>query len=305
VPVAVMQVALRVDPSGAVTSTVTGVWLAAPVTSTTRPVHPIRVHAPGPMMLHAGPARSVTSVAAMPKHRWKNCECLRPIPERYTALFSPTLEALMRTRARLVLVVAVTAIFAALGASPEAQSPAQTQTLSGDALIRALRQGGKVMVMRHASSPRQAPDKQTATADNVTLERQLDEAGRTNAAAMGNALRDLKIPIGSVLTSPTYRAMETIRLAKLPNPVAVPELGDGGQSMQGVTGASAVWLQKKVTEFPSGTITLLVTHMPNLAAAFPAVTGVADGEALVFGPDGKSGARLVARIKIEDWARMK
>jgi len=48
-----------------------------------------------------------------------------------------------------------------------------------------------------------------------------------------------------------------------------------------------------------------VTHMPNIAAAFPAVAAVADGESLVFGPDGKGGATLVARIKIEDWARMK
>jgi hypothetical protein len=61
-----------------------------------------------------------------------------------------------------------------------------------------------------------------------------------------------------------------------------------------------------VTEFPKGSNTILVTHMPNLTAAFPSfATNVADGEALVFGPDGKGGAMLVARIKIEDWPRMK
>ena len=182
---------------------------------------------------------------------------------------------------------------------------AQSQALSGDALVGALRQGGYVIVMRHATSPRQAPDKQTANADNVTLERQLDEAGRASATAMGNAVRDLKIPVGSVLTSPTYRALETVRLAKLPKPTPVPELGDGGQSMQPVAGAPGAWLQKKVTEFPAGSVMLLVTHMPNISAAFPAVGAVADGEALVFGPDGKGGATLVARIKIEEWSRMR
>ena len=208
----------------------------------------------------------------------------------------------MRTVARVVLVLA--AISTSVGVSLlNAQAP--TQSLSGDALLKALRQGGYVIVMRHATSPRQAPDKQTANADNVSLERQLDEAGRASATAMGNALRDLKIPVGSVLTSPTYRAIETIRLAKLPQPSSVPELGDGGQSMQGVGSAPSAWLQKKVTEFPAGTVTLLVTHMPNISAAFPAAAAVADGEALVFGPDGKGGATLVARVKIEDWARMK
>ncbi len=182
---------------------------------------------------------------------------------------------------------------------------AHAQTLSGDALVKALRQGGYVIVMRHASSPREVPDKQTANPDNTRPERQLDATGRTTAAAMGRALRDLKIPVGEVFSSPTYRALETIRLAQLPTPRAVAELGDNGQSMSGGTEAQAAWLQKAVTQFPSGTNTLLVTHFPNLTRAFPQqATGVEDGEALIFGPDGKGGARVVARVKIEDWPKL-
>jgi len=174
---------------------------------------------------------------------------------------------------------------------------AHAQQLQGDALVKALRQGGYVIVMRHASSPREVPDKQTANPDNVKPERQLDQEGRSTATAMGKALRDLKIPIGSVLTSPTYRALETLRYAQFGNPQSVPELGDNGQSMQGGTAAQAEWLKKKVTEFPKGTNTLLVTHMPNMSRAFPdATANLADGEALVFGPTG-----VVARIKIEEW----
>src|SRR5690348_10760998 len=75
------------------------------------------------------------------------------------------------------------------------------QTLSGDALVKALRQGGYVIVMRHASSPREVPDKKTANPDNTKPERQLDEEGRTTAARFGTAVRDLKIPVGEVLSS--------------------------------------------------------------------------------------------------------
>ena len=175
------------------------------------------------------------------------------------------------------------------------------QQLQGDALVNALRQGGYVIVMRHASSPREVPDKQSANPDNVKPERQLDPEGRATATAMGKALRDLKIPVGTVFTSPTYRALETIRYAQLGNPQPVPELGENGQSMQGGTEAQAAWLKKKVTELPKGTNTLLVTHMPNMSRAFPdATANLADGEALVFGPTG-----VVARIKIEEWPRMK
>jgi phosphohistidine phosphatase SixA len=178
------------------------------------------------------------------------------------------------------------------------------QNLTAQALVSALRQGGYVIVMRHASSPREVPDKKTANPDNVNLERQLDEAGRTTAIAMGKALRDLKIPIGDVFTSPTYRAMETVRLGQFGNPKPVVELGDAGQSMQPVQEAQATWLKQKVTQPPKGTNTLLITHMPNISRAFPDVAGVADGEALVFQPDGKGGTQLVGRIKIEEWPHL-
>jgi phosphohistidine phosphatase SixA len=184
--------------------------------------------------------------------------------------------------------------------------PAPAQTLSGEALVKGLRGGGYVILMRHASSPNDAPDQKTANADNVKLERQLDQAGRTTTTAMGKALRDLKIPVGEVLTSPTYRALETVRYAELRDPRPYAELGDNGRSMQGGTEAQAEWLRKRVTQFPSGANTILVTHLPNIRDAFPQfAAGLADGEALVFGSDGKGGAALVARIKIEEWPGMR
>ncbi len=179
------------------------------------------------------------------------------------------------------------------------------QALSGPALVNALGQGGYVIVMRHASSPRETPDAKTTNPDNVNHERQLDETGRTTAIAFGKALRDLKIPIGEVLSSPTYRALETIRLAQLPMPKTVPELGENGQSMKEAKESQAAWLRKAVTQLPKQSNTILVTHFPNMSAAFPEDTsGLTDGEALVFGPDGKGGSAVVARVKIEEWPKL-
>jgi phosphohistidine phosphatase SixA len=178
---------------------------------------------------------------------------------------------------------------------------AHGQPASADALVASLKQGGYVLVMRHASSPREMPDKRTANPDNIKFERQLDEAGRTGSVAMGKALRDLKIPVGEVLSSPTYRALETVRLAQLPNPQPYVELGDGGQSMQSVTDAQGAWLRARATRLPKGTNGIMVTHMPNISRAFPDWGTVADGEVVVVGPDGNGGAKPVGRIKIEDW----
>ncbi len=177
--------------------------------------------------------------------------------------------------------------------------------LRDGALVKALEKGGYVIVMRHTSSPRDVPDKNSANPDNTKPERQLDAEGRTTATTMGKALRDLKIPIGEVFTSPTYRAQETVKYAQLGAPRLTEELGDNGQSMQGGTEAQAAWLRKRVTQFPTGTNTILVTHLPNIRGAFPQLTDVADGEALVYGSDGKGGATLVARIKIEEWPGLK
>lgn len=178
------------------------------------------------------------------------------------------------------------------------------QAPTSDALANNLRQSGYVLVMRHASSPRELPTKETANPDNPKLERQLDEAGRKAATAMGEALRVLRIPIGTVLTSPTYRAMETVKFAQLGSPTAVAELGDGGQSMQGVTDAQAAWLRTRVTEVPRSGNTILVTHQPNLSRAFPDWGPVADGETVVLQPDGKGGVAVVGRIPIDEWPRL-
>ena len=180
------------------------------------------------------------------------------------------------------------------------------QTLAGSELVAALRKGGYVIVVRHTQSPREAPDERTANPDNSTRERQLDEGGRADAMAMGKAMRELRIPIGTVLTSPTYRARETVRLAQWEKAVVVPELGDRGQSMQGVTEVDGAWLRNRVAQFPTGTDTIIVTHLPNITRAFPQdAPGIEDGDALVFGRNSQSASTVVGRIKISEWPSLK
>ena len=185
-----------------------------------------------------------------------------------------------------------------------ALSPVYSQFPAQKGLLDALRRGGCVIVMRHASSPNAPPGDAQANADNVQRERQLDEVGRTSARAMGDALRRLRIPIGQVLSSPTYRALETVRLAQLGQARIYSQLGDGGQSMRAdPTGKRASWLRAKVAETPPvGTNTMIVTHFPNIDEAFKTdAARLADGEALVFRPDGHGRIALIGRVKIEHW----
>jgi len=176
----------------------------------------------------------------------------------------------------------------------------------GPDLIAALQRGGLTIAMRHTSSPASAPSRAEADPGNTGLERQLDAAGRRSAADLGAAWRALRIPIGEVWSSPTFRARETVRLAGLPEPRLARELGDGGRSMQAAGPEQSAWLKAKVAEpTPAGSNRLVVTHAPNLTAAFGAeAEGLKDGEAMIFRPTAGGQARMLGRIAIEEWPKL-
>ena len=200
-----------------------------------------------------------------------------------------------------VLCVAASLFGAMLPAHARAQTPSAAE------LAVSLRQGGYVLVMRHTSSPTALPEKSSAAPGNDKLERQLDAKGQETARAMGEAIKALRIPIAEVLSSPTYRARETVRFAAFGNPKTFDELGDGGQGMAVQSpAAAAAWLRAKAAEAPrAGANVLIVTHAPNIQGAFgQSADGIADGETMVFRPDGKGGFTLVARVKIENWPRV-
>ncbi len=174
------------------------------------------------------------------------------------------------------------------------------QMLSGVALVNALQGGGYVIVMRHASSPRQAPDAETTNPDNVNRERQLDETGRRDAIGFGDSLRRLRIPIAEVESSPTYRTLETARLAGFSEVEVHNELGS--QGMQSSGEVNATWLRERVANAPLQGNLLLVTHEPNITGAFPDLnSSPEEGEALVFDPN-TSQTTPVARIRINEWS---
>lgn len=186
-------------------------------------------------------------------------------------------------------------------------SGSQAAMLHGSALVRALDRGGYVIVMRHASSPMARPTKRQAAPGNTGLERQLDAKGRASAVAMGRAFKRLGIPVGMVVSSPAFRARQTARLLGFPKPVAHRQLAESGKGMAaGVSRAKARWLRRQTAKRPRrGTDTLIVTHTPNLVAAFgKEAAGTHAGEALIFRPQRGRKSMLVARVRMGEWPRL-
>jgi phosphohistidine phosphatase SixA len=191
--------------------------------------------------------------------------------------------------------------------SAQAPGPALVQAqASTRQLAQELRSGGFVLVMRHAESPEKRPAAGEAEADNPHRERQLDAAGKASARELGQALHALGIPIGRIYASPTYRAMQTVRLAGLGHARAVAQLDEGARGMRASADRARIrWLQAAVGQSPMvGTNTLIVTHTPNIVGAFGAgVANIAAGEMLVFGA-GVDRAEMVGRITVAQWRQL-
>ncbi|HET7757645.1 MAG TPA: histidine phosphatase family protein [Steroidobacteraceae bacterium] len=196
----------------------------------------------------------------------------------------------------------------ALAGIGAAAAAAYAQSLAGPSLVAALRHGGYVLVMRHASSPAERPPAALLDPDNVHGERQLDESGRRGAESMGQALGTLRIEFGMVLSSPAFRAVQSARLAAGTDPAPVEQLNEAlpGSGRSRAAELRSEWLRHQVAVSPpAGTNSLIVTHLPNIVSAFGAqAAGVSEGETLVFRPDGNGAVSLVARVRIGEWPRL-
>jgi broad specificity phosphatase PhoE len=83
---------------------------------------------------------------------------------------------------------------------------------AADAVWDALRAPGSVVVLRHSYAPG-AFDPPDARLDDCSTQRNLDENGRAQATRLGEAFRRTGIAVGTVLSSPRCRCLDTARLA--------------------------------------------------------------------------------------------
>ena len=83
---------------------------------------------------------------------------------------------------------------------------------AADPVWEALRSAGSVVVLRHSYAPG-AFDPPDARLEDCSTQRNLDERGRAQARRVGEAFREHGIAVGTVLSSPRCRCLDTARLA--------------------------------------------------------------------------------------------
>jgi phosphohistidine phosphatase SixA len=84
---------------------------------------------------------------------------------------------------------------------------------ANEELWRLLKNGGQVVLLRHAITTPGVGDPPGMRLDDCGTQRNLTEDGRQDARRLGAAFRERGVPVDRVLSSPWCRCLETARLA--------------------------------------------------------------------------------------------
>lgn len=181
-------------------------------------------------------------------------------------------------------------------------------TLTGQALVEALRAGGFNIYFRHAATDWSQSDHIEKAGDWTSCDpsrvRQLSEGGRQASRAVGEAMRALGIPVGQVLASPYCRTMETARLLGLGEVEASTDIMNlRSAGYFGGREAVVQTARARLSRAPApGTNTVLVAHGNVAREATPVYPS--EGEGVVFRPLGAGGFEFVGRLEPPEWARL-
>lgn len=168
---------------------------------------------------------------------------------------------------------------------------------ANDSLLRLLREGGLVMVLRHSITDHSRPDAKTISRTDRATQRNLSEAGIEQARRLGDAIRALQVPVDTVYSSPLFRTMDTARNA----------FGRAEPSEALWREGTAADRKRLVSEPPrAGRNRVLVTHNFVLISTFPDLghDAVREGDAIIVRPLGAGRFDMLGRFPFDAWRRL-
>lgn len=168
-------------------------------------------------------------------------------------------------------------------------------------LIQQVRAGGYVLYMRHGTTDATRPDRAPQVdLNDCNTQRPLTAEGRKLVANIGDSVRQAKIPVGEVLSSPLCRAKESAEAAFGHFNVELHLMYSGNMS-----DPEKIPVIKKTRELLSRPVQaktnrLIVAHAPNLKDVmgyFPKQ----EGTIVVFRPKAEKGFEYLGSILPGQW----
>jgi len=174
---------------------------------------------------------------------------------------------------------------------------AQSADLRGEELMKALRQGGYTILLRHARTDWSFKEDVAAVPVERSAQRNLSADGVRDAALMGLVFKRYQIPIGEIIASPMFRTRETAEYA-----AGSPAISMALRVFPTTDETAAL-----VAASPKhGTNRLLVTHHFVIEKLVPGINpgDIAESEAAIVRPTGDGHVSLVGKIKLADWEQL-
>jgi len=161
-------------------------------------------------------------------------------------------------------------------------------------------------VLRHGATYADQADTDPLNFDNIAAQRKLNDKGKAQAKAFGDALRQARVPVGKVYTSKFDRAYQTAVMAGFTDIEKTADITEGGLVVTPNENNRRVEALRRMlgTAPQPGTNTILISHKPNIVDALGKDWfDVKEGEASVFRPENGS-YKLVARVQMDEWPRI-
>lgn len=160
-----------------------------------------------------------------------------------------------------------------------------------------LREGGHVILLRHASTVPGVGDPKEFRLGDCATQRNLSEEGRAESRRLGERLKAERVPVGAVYTSPWCRCRETAMLAfgRAEDWEPLSSFFDHPHR----EAADTESLKKRIAGYsrrPKGPNVVMVTHNVNIAALTK--LSVAQSEMVVVRPDGCCSLKVVGRLRV-------
>ena len=203
---------------------------------------------------------------------------------------------------RLVLVAMLFTVLASAQLMAEEQKvPLGIDT----ALMSKLRQGGLLIFFRHGLTPNYKDaldrDPDDPLPGNCSHQRNLSADGIDQSRAIGEAFRDLEIPLGIVRASPMCRSYDTAwyafgRFERDRNMLL------HGTNPEKDPPEAKIWKNiRNIARIPPLPMTNSVFVSHGTVGEVFGAGYLEEGEAVIVEPDGKGAWRLLARVKSDQW----
>ena len=155
----------------------------------------------------------------------------------------------------------------------------------------ALVNGSHVALVRHGNAPPGYGDPPGFKIDDCATQRNLDELGRAQARAVGEAFRQHGVQVDKILSSPLCRCLETARLMALGPVESVLAVASSDRSPEGLPA-----LKQMVANWRGPGTLVLVTHAFTVKSLVGIMPEQAETVVVRPKPGDQMGMDLVGRV---------